>query len=176
MLTTRPIVDWCRDDGIIPLVTHPLKNERTIELAVGPCLDSTRNSYRPGSCFRVAAAYLHFGMRLHVDHNEAWRSNPETIRFFFLRYPPKISLPLTLPTTNRESPLAEMTRIHRLMPREGFDIYRSRGNAALKGNAPSGSGARSAADEGAFLKDGGTHRDKGRQGRVDVSGSQHTEC
>ena len=28
MLTTRPIVDWCRDDGIIPLVTHPLNNEQ----------------------------------------------------------------------------------------------------------------------------------------------------
>ena len=152
MLTTRPVVDWCREDGIIPLVTHPLKNEQTIKVAVGPYLDpTTRNPYPPGSCFRAAAAYIDFGMRLHVDHNEAWRSNPETISAFFLRYPPKNGLPLTLPAINRKSPLAEMTRIHQLMPREGFDIYRSGGNAALKGNAPPGAGARSAG-EGAFFE------------------------
>ena len=151
MISSRPVVDWCRNDGILPIVTHPIKNGRSVRVAIGPYLDPDQNPYPVGSCFRAAGVYTDFGMRLHVDHNEAWRSNAETISAFFLRCPPKNSLPLSMPPNERMSAYAEMKRIIAKQPRVGFDIYRSGGNCALKGNAPPGSGARSAG-EGAFFE------------------------
>ena len=151
MISSRPVVDWCRNDGILLIVTHPIKNGRSVRVAIGPYLDPDQNPHPLGSCFRAAGVHTDFGMRLHVDHNEAWRSNAETISAFFLRYPPKNSLPLSMPPNERMSAYAEMKRIIAKQPRDGFDIYRSGGNFALKGNAPPGSGARSAG-EGAFFE------------------------
>jgi hypothetical protein len=151
MVISRPVVDWCRQDGIIPVITHPLTNGRSVQVPVGPYLDKLNNPYPPGSCFRAADLYLHFGMRLHIDHNEAWRSNSDTLSSIMLRYPPKNSLPLTMPENERKSPYAEMKRIIAKIPREGMDIHRSGGNVAVKGNAPPGFGAKSAG-EGAFFE------------------------
>ena len=151
MVTSRPIVGWLRDDGIIPIITHPITKDSTIRVAFGPYLDPHNQPHAPGSCFRAAGVYLDFGMRLHADHNEAWRSNPDTTSALFVRLPEKNSLPMTLPKNKRKSPLAELERIIALGEREGFDLYRSGGNPVVKGNAPPGPGTKSAG-EGAFFE------------------------
>jgi hypothetical protein len=89
-------------------------------------------------------------MRLHADHNEAWRSNPDTTSAFIVRLAAKNSLPLTLPAIVRTSPLAKMHRIIAQQDPQGFDLHRSGGNPTVKGNAPPGPSGRSAG-EGAFL-------------------------
>ena len=151
MFISRPVVDWMREDGIVPVITHPLRKTGTVTVAFGPYLDCHHQPHSPGTCFRSSSVYLHFGMRLHADHNEAWRSNADTLSSLFLRLPEKNSLPLTTPVVDRKSPLSEMRRIVGKLPRGGFDIYRSGGNPTVKGNAPPGAGTKSAG-EGAFFE------------------------
>jgi hypothetical protein len=150
MLTSCPIVNWLRQDGLIPIVTHPLKYDGTVRVAIGPYLNTHHQPYARGSCFCAAGVYLDFGMRLHVDHNEAWRTNPDTTSKLFVRLAAKNSLPMTAPSIKRKSPLAEMQRFIAKLDPEGFDLHRSDGNPTIKGNAPPGPGGR-LTGKGTFL-------------------------
>ena len=149
VVTTPPVIDRLRDDGIVPSINHP-KEKGMISIPFGPYLDDHAQPHVPGTCFHAAEAYRHYGMKLQHDYNEAWRSNVDALSSAFLRLPAKNSLPMDLPKEGRMSPYAEMLRIRDGGARLGFDIYRSGGNCVQKGQAPPAGGM--SAGEGAFFE------------------------
>jgi hypothetical protein len=131
MMTSSPLVDLLRLDGILPMIKHPHKGHGFVNARFGPYLDSFSQPHPPGAMFHASSVYSNYSMTLKPDFNETWRAIPQAGSALIFRLPEKNAM------TADMSPHSEMLRIKKKdETRLGFHFYRSGGNPSSKGQAP----------------------------------------
>jgi hypothetical protein len=144
MMVTGYVMMLLALDGILPIVCSPNPQDKlqTIKVTFGPLLDSNHNPVVPGRRYQASFIYIQSRMKNSVDHHDAWHPNYWWSETVILRLVAKSGLPVDVDIVDGMSPVGELMRIDKGLPRTGFSFHGSGGGSVITGLAPPDAKAR----------------------------------